>query len=223
MKHTIILLNGPPGCGKDTLANLVVKLDREFLKANFAFPLKSVNQTLFSLTDEQVEVLESDRRAKESPQDILFGKSWREVNILLAEKLIKPEYGKDAFGKLFIKRLKKSFPRVPKNGFQIVISDCGFSEEIGPLIETFGVNNIHLVKIQRKGCDYKNDSRNYVDGSKLGIQEHYLQNNTKLDDFLRDGFTLIKSIKQGNPIKTKKFTPPTSGANKKTSTKEKSE
>jgi len=197
-KDLIILLNGPPASGKDSLADALISVDSDFIKGSLAYPIKQANKAFFNLTDEQVKVLETDRDAKETKQSILLGKTWREVNILMAEELIKKNYSKDAFGMLLIGRLKSAFKTKPKNGIRLVVSDCGFKEEIEPLIKEFGKESVHLIQLSRVGTDFKKDSRDYVDCKDLGIKTHKLANKGSMQDFLRDGVRLVQKIKQAH-------------------------
>jgi len=194
MSVKLFLLNGPPGCGKDTLANAVSGSDRTFVKNSFAFPIKEANAAFYSLTDDQRDLFEKDRVLKESPHPLLLGKSWRQVNIDLAELFVKPNMGKDTFGKLLINRYKQAVNAGNKIQ-NIIISDCGFIEEINPLVEFFGKQNVHIIKILRPNCSYKGDSRNYVESEKAGYNTHYLRNDKKELDFLRLGWDMCQTLK----------------------------
>jgi len=44
----------------------------------------------------------------------------------------------------------------------LVIPDSGFAEEVFPIVEEFGEDNILLLRIHRKGCDFSRDSRSYL-------------------------------------------------------------
>jgi hypothetical protein len=81
--------------------------------------------------------------------------SKREVLIHMSENVIKPSFGKDAFGKALVSQL-------PYVGV-VFISDSGFPEELQPVINHVGADNVLVVRIQRQGCTFKGDSRNYLE------------------------------------------------------------
>ena len=199
----VFLLNGPPYSGKDTLADAVIANDRTFGKMSMAFPIKEANRAFFGLTEEQFRVFDSEKVWKEKKQDIFMGKSWRQVNIDLAEQYVKKVIGKDAFGHLMVNRIRAV--RSPKQGFNVIISDCGFTEEIKPLVDAFGAENVHVIKLQRKGSSYEGDSRNYVDCKKLGIAEYFLRNKGNQQMYVANGFNLVQAIKHGHKPETTPF------------------
>ena len=190
--NALIILNGPPESGKDTLADYIIKFDKTCSKTKLAHPLKEGCKGLYGLTTEQMKYFESNGTIKNSPHELFFGKSWREVNIHLSEKYMKPTYGKDIFGKILANRIKTQ----GKPGETILVSDGGFDEEIVPLIEAFGKDKIVIIKLYRKDKTFKEDSRNYINTDKLGIVCYELHNK-KLDSFLKDGWDLVQILKTG--------------------------
>lgn len=199
----IFLLNGPPYSGKDSLARAVISGDRTFGKMEFAFPIKQANQALFGLSDNHIALYESNKDEKEMRRPELLGRSWREINIALPERFVKKEYGSEAFGQFFVNRLRAI--RVPKTGMNVIVSDNGFTDEVIPVIKAYGPDNVHIIKIGRKGCSYKGDSRSYVDAKKLGVREYFIRNDKKEMDYLTQGFRLIQAIKAGNYPNTTPF------------------
>ncbi|NDD53413.1 hypothetical protein EBZ39_05985, partial [bacterium] len=70
-----------------------------------------------------------------------------------------------------IKRIEKFMTGLDLNSFQaggtpkvplVLVSDCGFKEELLPLARCFGTSNILMVHVHRDGCTFQNDSRSYV-------------------------------------------------------------
>jgi len=171
----IIILNGPPESGKDTLADYVVQNIPYFHKMKFAAPLKGGCKEMYGLTETQVAELESNRALKDAPNDLLFGRSWRQVNIDLSENYMKPKYGLDVFGKILVNSIKTSGKE------RIIVSDGGFDVEIPPLIKAFGAESILMVRLSRDGTDYSKDSRSYIDAKALGIRSMKLHNDNLLD------------------------------------------
>jgi hypothetical protein len=194
----VIILNGPPCVGKDTLAHYFL----EHLPysgnpiwvehASFAKPLKQLNQIIYNLTDAEVKELDSNHILKNTPQERFRGKSWRQVNIDISLKL-KEEFGQDYFGKHLVQRIEAREKIAPLEPLNVVLTDGGFEEEAIPLIKKYGHDNVHVIKLIRKDCDYSKDSRKYLDCEKLGIPQHDLHN-IFLDKYLLDGRKLIMDI-----------------------------
>lgn len=148
----IIFFNGPPKSGKDTIVNELLKRYSNTVNIKFSNPLKTALPVFFGLTDKQIEYLEKN---KETPSDLLLGKSWREVQILLSENWAKPIFGSRVFGNITLNIIKNS------NNQLFLISDSGFQEEAGSLIEYFGQDNCLLLRVAREGTSFNNDSRSY--------------------------------------------------------------
>lgn len=194
----VIILNGPPGIGKDTLC-------KSFLDSlpytgypiwvehgSFAKPLKKINQTIYNLTDDELKEYDTNHVLKNTPQDRFFGKSWRQVNIDVSFDL-KRQFGQDYFGKHIVQRIIMREQIAPSEKLNIIITDGGFKEETIPLINKFGKENVHVIKLLREGCDFSSDSRKYLDAEELGIPQHTLIN-ISLDKYLQDGKKLIMEI-----------------------------
>ena len=146
---TVIVLNGPPRCGKDTLSGM---LAAEFgvVELKFAAILKRMVHQAFGLHDVPVDHFEA---VKDQPQDVFFGKTPREVYIAFSETFIKPLYGPKFFGTELARQIASS------NAERFVVSDGGFPAEMKPLYE---VARVELVHVKRPGCDFSNDSRGWL-------------------------------------------------------------
>ena len=150
----IICLNGPPGCGKDTIgAFLAPRLPGKVKIEKFARPIRDAAIATFpSVIEENFESM------KDKP---LFGSgpSLRQWMIDFSEKLLKPLYGEEVFGKLLLLRLQKE-----EDLDFVIVTDCGFFEEARILESYFGAKNLILFRIWRKGKTFAGDSRGYVSG-----------------------------------------------------------
>ncbi|CAM0062137.1 deoxynucleoside monophosphate kinase [Vibrio phage K406] len=104
-------------------------------------------------------------------------RSKREALIYVSENVIKPSFGEDAFGKALVAQL-------PENGI-VFVSDSGFPEELQPVIDHVGVENVLVVRIQREGCTFEGDSRSYLDPDMFEQDVKFLQilNNGTEDEF----------------------------------------
>jgi hypothetical protein len=151
MKSKVILLNGPPAVGKDTIADYLVE-NHGFVKRSFKKQLIRCVAALYSLEEESVFEMIDDRSIKEKQLDIFNGKSPREVFIHVSERIIKPNFGKDYFGLAAAKSIEK-----PAN---YVFSDSGFIDEMKALERV--TDDIMLVHMYREGTDWGNDSRRYL-------------------------------------------------------------
>ncbi|UVD31751.1 ATPase [Escherichia phage TR1] len=150
----LIILNGPPGAGKDTVADIIVKLGICKDKVSFKSPMFNVAKSMLS-SDEFDGFIKNydDREYKESPHEFLGGMTVRQFMIWISESVMKPVFGDEVFGK----RLAQSLG----NGCHIC-SDGGFASEIEPLIES-GVE-VTLVRLHRPGYTFEGDSRSYISG-----------------------------------------------------------
>lgn len=171
-----IIFNGPPGSGKDDACL--------FLSSNYRFKHKQIKEELFIETAKYFDVsLEwfmtgyDNRETKERPEMKLQGLSRREALIHTSEDVIKPKYGKDYFGVKTAKKLDMSS--------SYCFSDGGFIEEVFPLINAVGADNLCIVQLYRHGCSYTADSRNYIFGNfrdefTLGFKsEHTISSTTE--------------------------------------------
>jgi len=100
-----------------------------------------------------------------------FDKPGRQLMIDISERFLKPVYGPDIMAKLLLEDLK-DFPGL------VLIRDCGFQIEARTLAEAVGWDNFFLTQVDRLGCDFSNDSREWVS------HEHQMscQNNLGFDD-----------------------------------------
>lgn len=170
----IILFNGPPRSGKDTATRLAIgTLGKRAAHYRFAGPLKDSIHGLFGFG-----VCNQERfdKIKDQPSPLFFGMSPREAYIWLSEDVVKPKFGKDFFAKVATHTL--SDKKYDQN--IIVISDCGFAEEVEAMIAAFGVQNVAIVYLKRSGTGFKGDSRNYV--TNVECQQYTIENNGTLNE-----------------------------------------
>lgn len=188
MTITIVLFNGPPHCGKDTVSEMMAKNFNGTVR-KFAGPLKIAVNAIY-LTDYERFLEEDSPEKKGLPSETFFGKSCREVQIAISENLMKPLHGKEVFGKLLSKDIIRDTQRGIKGPF--FISDSGFVEEAEVLCREFGPTNIMLVRIHREGCDFSKDSRSYVYLDHMGVQSIDLINDGTLQDLETTTIEILK-------------------------------
>ena len=168
----IIFLNGPPRCGKDTGAQILLRRVPGAVEYKMSWPLKRSIPQMFMLSPEQVAEFEKD---KERPRLELGGLSWRETQIWLSEDVIKPKFGHSFFG-----RIATAYMRHNPTSYH-VISDSGFREEALPVVHEFGPEQCRLIQVHRPGTSFAGDSRSWVDLSDVGVRPLKVLNDSTLE------------------------------------------
>jgi hypothetical protein len=84
----------------------------------------------------------------------LYQLSIREAMIYISEIICKSRFGEDYFGVARAKSIQE--------GEIAVDSSTGFIEELPPLIEQLGQENILLIRVHREGATFEGDSRSYI-------------------------------------------------------------
>lgn len=166
----IILVNGPPRSGKDSLAAIFGEL-RQAKPIKFADPLRKAVPAMFGMAPDVYHDLIENH--KETPTDLLMGMSPREAQIWLSEEVMKPRFGKYVFGLVAANAIQAA-PYIDTWCF----SDSGFTEEAEVIVEAFGAKNVALIKLEREGCTFAGDSRSYI--SLPGVTELTVPNNNSL-------------------------------------------
>lgn len=163
----VVLLNGPPKCGKDTLASHLVPYFA-FQKMKFAAPIKRMAAGLLDMRTELIEEYkdhEMNILCKETVSDE-FGiaptysekDTIRRLLIRISEDFLKPVYGDTIFGKIAVREMQRSSYSLN------VFTDSGFATEAASIIRAIGKSNVLLIRLHREGCDFTEDSRSYLSG-----------------------------------------------------------
>lgn len=184
MIEKVVVFNAPPGSGKDEackwLINKTFTYDVGDTRYSESCHHKEFKGKLFAITREIFSVSKDEwdehytRELKEVAWDKLNGLSPRQALIFVSEDIIKPNFSKTYFGESLAKSLYQGIN---------IISDGGFDEEMLPVIEAVGKENILVVKIKRDGCSFEGDSRSFLNTDKLGIMETWVDNNSTLEVF----------------------------------------
>lgn len=175
----IILLNGPPRCGKDTIAealeayffkrdsNGLFFLDANIIHEKFSQPLKDGVKAIYSLPA-------SIEATKDESDERLLGATYRSAQISLFHHLSRM-HSNTVLGQLFSARVGK------RNGV-FIVSDAGRFDEIFPAIKEFDANDCVLFRIHRDGTSFANDIRQYVTNTDIiGIKSFDVDNNGSID------------------------------------------
>ncbi len=170
----IVIFNGPPGAGKDEACLFFGRLGYKHL--SFKEELFKETFKYFNVSEEWFMKDYNNRSIKEMPVDELkidgVPVSRRDAMIYVSEQYIKPKFGSDYFGK----QLSHSIEYTDN----ISVSDGGFIEELVPIINKFGTDNVILVQLTREGCDFSSDSRRYFNGNI--IEEFVLGKETSITE-----------------------------------------
>ncbi len=146
--RTIILLNGPPRCGKDTIARFLVE---EFgaTHEKFAAPIITAAAALYDFYPSDYDELKTRDSA---------GFNVREATIALGEETKTRTHHAGWFGCLLGRRLRETPASL------IVVSDLGFYAELRALEDAIKASGdeLHVWTIHRTGCTFATDSRNWV-------------------------------------------------------------
>ena len=182
----IILINGPPSSGKDTAAMFMKKyLLGSVREYKMSTTLKSGLQTLLGLEQEDWNRMLA-YGAKDEPQ-LPLDITPREALIKLSEDYMKVLFGEDIFGHIAVRRLKRMV-----SADHILITDIGFTYEVIPILEEFGSKKIRILKLSRPNCNYKKDSRSYLNTDSLKMTPYVADINNQYDLELFDA--QVKSI-----------------------------
>ena len=167
-RQMIILINGPPGSGKDTIGHIMYRLIPFSVKYKIARPLKRSLQALLDIND-KLWATYLDSEWKDTPFDAYpeAGTSPRQALIELSEGFAKRLFGQDIFGHIAVRAIKKLAAK------HIIITDTGFIEEVRPIIHEYRPANIRILQIERPGYSYANDSRDYLDIDALDMRLYW--------------------------------------------------
>lgn len=183
----VVLLNGPPKCGKDTIASHLVPYFA-FQKMKFAAPIKRMAAGLLDMRTELIEDHkdhEMNILCKETTSDE-FGiaptysekDTIRRLLIRISEDFLKPVYGDTFFGRLAVREMQRSSYSL------IVFTDSGFATEATSIIRAIGKSNVLLIRLHRDGCTFDGDSRSYLSGI-AGREVDVINSSTIADAVLR--------------------------------------
>lgn len=176
----IIILNGCPGSGKDTIS--------DYLVANYNYKTIAFKDSAyravyehFNLTEDQYMTLYNDRTLKDEPSELLDGYSPRSAMQYVIEKIKKPQFGKDYLAKKTIDIIKKDM----YNNY--VISDLGLDEEEIAVHYYLKEEEYYITYINRTGYDFSKDTR-----SKRQIIHYNIENNSDLDHLYKQVDKILK-------------------------------
>lgn len=168
----VILINGPPGSGKDTVGRVIQCHSRQPVQIfKFANVLKNRTHALYGLDSNQIQA-DNFETSKDTPSVIFHGLTPRQAYIEVSERYIKPLHGQEFFGNI----LAEEIADLGDSDVTAVVPDSGFVEEAQVLIDRFGADQIMLIRLHRDGYDFSLDSRSYI--TLNGVRTFDVQNPT---------------------------------------------
>ena len=182
MKQKVVVLNGPPRCGKDTLLRQFPQITGNLVDdLRFSRPLKIGGHLTMGLVSATMEGYDA---TKDEPNPDFFDLTPREFYIAMSENFLKPTFGKDILGKLWLREylrrhnelMTETFTALNHSMFDrtTVLCDLGFPDELEPLKDYFGASNIVILRLHREHKDFTGDSRNYIHNT--GCKEYDVEN-----------------------------------------------
>jgi hypothetical protein len=178
LDNTVVILNAPPGAGKDTVARalceaagadhlefkshlrkctaLLFGVDLDwFLRAADDRDLKDVETPLLTLLRYNYLPLSEAMGRDYPPLVETLQLSPREALIYTSEVVIKPSFGADYFGRMAANSIDLPWGSV--------FSDGGFIEEVSPVLDKIGHGNLFIIKFTGQGgTSFEGDSRNWL-------------------------------------------------------------
>jgi len=163
---SLILLNGPPRCGKDT-AGFV--LERRIGGDGSVVWVEKMSRLLKERTHALYGIVDRTgapkghaeyETSKDSPRPEFLGLTPRQAYIAVSERYLKPMHGEDVLGKMLADDVAATLndPAYPKPR-AVIVTDSGFRAESEPLAAM--AERCLLVHIHREGCTFEGDSRDY--------------------------------------------------------------
>ena len=152
----VVILNAPPGSGKDTLGEmLAAKVGYQTIQNKDALLKVALAASGIHHADWQRRY--DDRELKETPWELLGGLTQREFLIRVSEEWMKPTFGDTVFGDRMVPHVQY----ILDNGDVAVFTDGGFVGETRKYIKSFP-GRVLLLRLHRDGYDFSNDSRDYI-------------------------------------------------------------
>ena len=171
----IVAFNGPPQCGKDTLAKMLAEIldEKTVLPVKIeqlSYPLRRIAYQMvgWNYADSVVPYEEFKKMHFEE-----FNCSGRQLMIDVSEHFLKPRYGRVVMTNMLLNR---------NLGFDgiMILSDCGFQLESERLATEVGKDHLLVAQVLREGCSFTGDSREWV--RNYGGPDEFIENNGTLED-----------------------------------------
>lgn len=193
-RPVIIMFNAPPQSGKDSCADIIVDTIPNVTKVNFKDSLYKLTAEILKLDLNFWTTVCQNNQMKDKPMmDVTIGgfthanMTPRDILILVAEKVIKPQHGKNKFALDALDSIKQIMDSDPEKNI-FVMPDCGFDYEATTIQAGFPYGAVKVVRIEREGHTFEKDSRNWVPCN------HVLVNSSDLEHLQKEALELAVMV-----------------------------
>lgn len=184
----VTICNSPPQSGKDAFVQYLAQKHQDVLHLEFKTKLIALTKEIYFIDDEQWESIYTNE-LKDIPMALFENKSPRQALIYVSEKVIKPKFGKDYFGKAAAHSLCEDKINM--------FSDGGFYDEMKVVVDACGADNTFILDFQREGKNFKQDSRGYVNIK--NVERFSFNNNGTLEDLYEFADGYYEIVKHSTP------------------------
>ena len=197
-KPLVVLFNGPPRSGKDSACEIIMEHFPEVHYAYFKEVLYEETAKILGLNNTFWARVCQNNNLKDIPMlTMAAGETGavmtpRDILIYLAEKVLKPQQGKDFIARktaCTIVDLIKLQREQSNEAAVIVVPDLGFDYEIDTVRKMIPDAHVISVAVHRPGFTFEGDSRNYVKEP-----NHNIFNEFNLEEFNHTVLDLFKEI-----------------------------
>lgn len=163
-----ILINGAPRAGKDTIGRYVYD-EYSSTFERFSRPHK---EAFAAMTNSSIDEFFNVAYYEDHKSECIpwLNTTYRQWQIDFSESFMKPRYGNDVFGRMMVHRTTST-------AHLYIVPDCGFQIEIDCLRDY----DCMLIRVDRRGCNFIDDSRNYVQPAPQWAF-HHINNDGSLED-----------------------------------------
>lgn len=162
----IIITNGPPRSGKDTMCGLIREgiTGCDLIQLSYKNTLYVGVAKRYNLSVDAVYQLNADTAIKDEPSSLFGGLSVRQALIYESEEVIKKDYGEHGVAIKTFELLKQRYSSERLKNAVLICSDGGFNSELYAAYRHLGlgVQDVFIARMERAGCSFAGDSREYI-------------------------------------------------------------
>lgn len=188
----VILLNGPRGVGKDTIAEAYVKVRKcegvQVMICKMMWPMKAAALAEYGLASHYVEVFEAIN-LKDTPQGTLHWHTPREVYIRYAERE-RARHGQGIYAQMWL----KAAALIMHQCDEIIVPDVRFMPEVKAAISLVGGGRMRLICVHRKDHDWTDDIGSYLYLAGRTIHFHNNSERGALIPFFMDALKRFEGV-----------------------------